>query len=177
MNIIAYHGSPNNFDKFSFKKVGTESGTSGAGFGLYFSTSKADALTYGPYLYECMLDLETNVNNHKVDLTPTMLKAIISRIEEKYNKSYWENFGQNLLQKDKNKIISKLISDNDTDTEIIGDLINSLFGGNCSEILSILSEYGLTHTIDNKSPDDKTITHYIIYDLDSITIKKKEKIL
>ena len=51
MKIILYHGSDYLFNKFLFKNVGKKSGTSGAGFGLYFTTSKSDALCYCKYIY------------------------------------------------------------------------------------------------------------------------------
>ena len=60
--ITVYHGSPHSFSKFTFKRMGEEGGITGAGIGLYFSESKADALGYGKYIYTCLLQLQ-NENN------------------------------------------------------------------------------------------------------------------
>jgi hypothetical protein len=82
MQVIAFHGTPKpQFEKFSFEHMGTESGLD-AGFGLYFSTSKVDAFTYGETVYECRLELKTNVDNHKVTFTETQLKAIFDSAED-----------------------------------------------------------------------------------------------
>jgi hypothetical protein len=175
MQVITFHGSPNNFSAFSFKKVGSNAGISGGGFGLYFSTSKADALTYGDNIYECRLQLKTNVDNHKITFTPTILKAILDKVQSE-GKDYYQLYQQNATDKNKKQIISGLLASNDTDVDIIADIINSLYGGKCEEFLKILSDYGFTHTIDKESPDNETITHYIVYDLDCIKIINKEKI-
>ncbi len=176
MQVLAYHGSPNKFKEFSFEKVGSESGTTGAGFGLYFTTSKVDALTYGENLYTCMLQLKTNVDNHKVTFQPQILKAILDKAT-KLGHSYWTNYGfENPTEKQKDKIIRELIYDSDSDVDIIGDVINSCYGGDCADFLKITDSYGFSHTIDKESPDSPDVIHYIVYDLNSITIQKIENL-
>jgi hypothetical protein len=172
MAILVYHGSDHKFDEFSFEKVGTESGTTGGGFGLYFTISKADALAYGDFVYTCLLELQNNLSNNKVTLQHHILRAIIDDIEKIGGISYFENFDENLSEAEKYSIINGLLTSNDTDTDIIGDLIISCFGGLCDTMLGILSKFGFTHTTDNITPDDPTIIHYIVYNLDSITIQK-----
>lgn len=172
MAILAYHGSDHKFNEFSFEKVGTESGTTGAGVGLYFTISKADALAYGDFVYTCLLELQNNLSNNSVTIQHHILRAIIEDIEKIPNISYFENFGENLSEAEKYSIVNVLLTSNDTDTDIIGDLINSCFGGLCDTMLDILSKFGFTHTTDDITPDDPTIVHYIVYNLDSITIQK-----
>lgn len=172
MAILAYHGSDHKFDKFSFEKVGTESGTTGAGFGLYFTISKADALAYGDFVYTCLLELQNNLSNNKVTIQHHILRAIIDDIEKTAGISYFENFGENLSESEKYSIVNRLLTSNETDTDIVGDLINACFGGLCDIMLGILSRFGFTHTTDDITPDDPTIVHYIVYNLDSITIQK-----
>jgi hypothetical protein len=46
MNLIAYHGSPHKFDKFSMEKIGTGEGAQAYGHGLYFAENPATAGTY-----------------------------------------------------------------------------------------------------------------------------------
>ena len=176
MQVLAYHGSPHRFEKFSFENVGKEGGTTGAGFGIYFSTSKADALTYGENIYTCMLQLKTNVDNHKVTFQPQILKAILDKAETEGH-SYYENYGiQNIIDKTKNNIIKELISHSDSDVEILGDIIISSYGGKCDDLLKITDSYGFSHTLDKESPDSPDILHYIVYDLNAITIQKVENL-
>ena len=182
MQVLAYHGSPNDFEQFDYKKIGSESGTSGAGFGVYFSTSKADALTYGGIIYTCMLELKTNIDNHKVTFTETQLKAILKRIEQD-GKSFYDNFqdfselSEKQINVEQSKIVRETLKSFECDTDIIGDIINSCYGGQSEELLKILNQLGFSHTQDFDSPDDDTISHYIVYDIANITIQSKERIL
>ncbi len=176
MQVLTYHGSKHKFKEFSFKNVGKESGTTGAGFGLYFSTSKVDALTYGENIYTCMLQLKTNVDNHKVTFQPQILKAILDKAQKDGN-NYYENYGyENPTDKDKLKIISELLKDSDSDVDILADIINSSYGGHCEYLLKITDSYGFSHTQDFDSPDSPDISHYIVYDLSAITIQKIENL-
>lgn len=177
MQVLAYHGSPHKFDEFSFKKVGKESGISGAGFGLYFSTSKFDALTYGDNVYTCMLELKTNVDNHKITFQPQILRAILDKCEE-IKCSYYEAeyFNHKPTDSEKNEFVRLMLIEFNTDTEILADIISKCFKGQCDKLLEITDKYGFSHTIDKDSPDNETITHYIIYDLNAITIQKVENL-
>lgn len=174
-NVLAYHGSSAVFDNFDLKFVGTESGTSGAGFGIYFSDSKADALCYGDVVYTCMLQLHDNVSNTKVTFTTTKIKAILDTLANDYGGNYYACFGyENALENEKIRVITSLRNKAKSDTDIVGDLVNSLFGGNCKNVLEVLVKYGYTHTLDKETPEDKTITHYIVYDTNAITMNKCE---
>ena len=165
--IIVYHGSDANFNKFSFKKMGTSSGTTGAGFGLYFSDSKSDAMAYGDNIYTCQLELKNNLSNDKITLDKKMLKNILDKLVLSDN-SYYQNYDN------EQQAINSLLKFNDSDTEIIGDIIN---GAGCRDaMLEVLSSYGYTHTIDKDSPELKTIIHYVVYDLNAIKIMDKENI-
>lgn len=46
LNMVAYHGSPHQFDKFSMEKIGTGEGVQAYGHGLYFSGAKEVAEYY-----------------------------------------------------------------------------------------------------------------------------------
>lgn len=171
--IVLYHGSDHKFDEFSFKKIGKESGTIGAGFGMYFSDDKSDALMYGKYVYTCNYDLKDNLSNESVTITPAKLHSIINKINDDFGKSYFD------LHKDLTEeiAINQLIADSKSDTVIVGKLIEVLFDGKSDDvenILSIFNEYGFNHTIDKNTPDLKSITHYTLYDLKSIEINKMQ---
>ena len=178
MNVLAYHGSDYKFDEFSFHKAGESHGLD-AGFGLYFSESKADALGYGNIVYTCMLQLKNNLSNEKITIKLDMYKAIVEDLYKNYGVSYYENFGyeshDEVSDLIKNKLIREDLSSSQSDTEIIGGLINGLFGGQCDKMLETLNRFGFSHTTDKRTPEDKTITHYIIYDLEAIKIQKIEE--
>lgn len=162
MRITVYHGSNYKFDQFSFINMGKSSGTTGAGFGLYFSQSKADALTYGKYIYECNLQLQNNLSNTDVTLNKKTLTLILDKLFDR-GKNYYQNFDNN-----KNQTITNLLEYNLSDTEIIGDIVNAQ--GGLKDIMEILTQLGYTHTLDNETPEDKTNIHYIVYDLNAIEI-------
>jgi len=157
MIVQAYHGSSHKFDEFSFKKMGKSSGNSGAGFGLYFSDIKADALGYGDYIYTCRLELENNVSNESITFDKKMLLLFLDKL----------NFTE-----DKNKFTIHLLNDFKTDTEIIAEIVKTIGNGNI--VFEILSGYGYDHTIDHNSPELEHSTHYIVYALDAIEIVKRE---
>lgn len=167
MIVQVYHGSDIKFDNFSFENVGKFAGISGAGFGLYFSDTKADALTYGKYIYTCILELKANVSNKKITFDKKILEVILNKLDMDYGISFYEDFNF-----DKIKAISDLLIFCNTDTQIIGAIINS---HNClKEIMEVLILYGYDHTIDLESPELEHSVHYIVYDLDAIEIQKVE---
>ena len=126
--------------------------------------------------YTCLLQLKNGLSNSKVTLKVPFLKTIINGIE-KHGFSYWENYDEDVSDIEKNKICLDLIKLNETDTEIIGDIINSTLNGKIELMMETLSRYGYSHTTDKITPEIETITHYIIYDVNAITIQKTEKIL
>lgn len=166
--ITVYHGSDYLFNKFHFKNVGKKSGTSGAGFGLYFSTSKIDAMCYGKYMYTCELQLQKPLDNNKVTLSTEMLRVILEAFESISPTSYIENWNGSY-----GAAIKNLKQRSKTDTEIIGDIINAT--DEIIPMMNVLVKYGFTHSIDIDTPEDKTITNYVVYDLNCVRIIKREK--
>ena len=104
----------------------------------------------------------------KITFNKKTIKLILDKLS-KLDKDYYENFNFN-----ESKTIQNLLRYCDSDTDIIGDIVNVM---SCpDEMMEILISLGYTHTLDNIEPEDKTITHYIVYDLKAIKIIKKEKI-
>lgn len=174
MAVQVYHGSDADFNTFEFDFIGTSHGLD-AGFGFYFSESKADAITYGPILYTCLLNLKTEVSNEKVTLNAKQVAQILDRLEEfdcgdGLTKSYYENFDY-----DKEEAINSLLDSCESDTEIIGDIINAC--GALEAMMTIMPQLGFTHTTDSKTPELETVKHYIVYDPSIIAIIAKDPIL
>lgn len=170
MKIILYHGSDYLFNKFLFKNVGKKSGTSGAGFGLYFTTSKADALCYGKYLYTVEVDLKKEISNTRKTLSRKTVTDILLEFDKKAENKYKEMWDQ---KETYSSIINKLIYYSNSDTDIINDIINAT--NEQTVMMNILKKYGITHTTDKETPEDPETTNYCIYDLDCIKIIKREK--
>ena len=168
--IVLYHGSDYLFNKFIFKNVGKKSGTGGAGFGIYLTTSKADALAYGKYVYTINAQLQKGLSNEKKTLSVTQFRTILQAFEELSENSYTEAFGENALV---SHAAQECYKNNKTDVDMIGDVINAT--GDALTMMKVLVKYGYTHAVDNVTPEDKTTTNYVLYDLNAVRIVKREK--
>lgn len=168
--ITLYHGSDYLFNKFLFKNVGKKSGTGGAGFGLYFTDSKADALAYGKYVYTVNADLKNGLSNERITLSRNVVKLILSEFEKISENSFIENIKENASIDDG---VIHLMKYNRSDIDLINDIINSTNGA--LEMMQVLTKLGYTHGIDKKTPEDRTITNYVVFDLNCLKIIKREK--
>jgi hypothetical protein len=61
--IIAYHGTPHEFDKFKLQKSGSQNNAGDFGRGIYFSTDKKVAETYANDSNGFILTVELSVKN------------------------------------------------------------------------------------------------------------------
>lgn len=176
-NIVqVYHGTPDNFNEFSFEKMGKNSGTSGAGFGMYFTESESEAFSYGPNIFKCTLSLKSNISNDEVTFNKNIIYQILYKLYVNYDENYFENFGIDFFPEiDDYKVgnvFTNFMDYCDSDTEIIGSIVNA--GINVSDIFEVLCSLGYDHTIDKHETYGPIGTlHYIIYSLDTITILKK----
>lgn len=185
MKKILYHGSDYDFNKFAFKNVGKKSGTSGAGFGLYFTTSKADALCYGKILYTVEATIRKIISNYKITFSRQLLSQMLAYFESISENSYVESWGdisQGVDSLSYRNIftfaVNGLLKFNHSDVEIINDIIQATSGA--LEMLQTLKHFGYSNTIDTTTPNgvdtdgDKT-ENWIFYDTDCLKIIKKEK--
>jgi hypothetical protein len=158
--INAYHGSKNLFDAFDFSECGEHGGNDGAGFGLYFSTSKGEAMTYGPFIYSCILTLKRELSNHAVTLKNHDINIMLYH---QFDKRQWG------FPKKEIGAFSSWLPTATCDTDIIHKVME-LRNSTVTDMSKILSHYNFTHTVDVETPDDPTQPHYIIYDLNAIHI-------
>lgn len=170
--VHAYHGSNNKFDEFSFDFIG-KNGLN-AGFGIYFTEVESEAFVYGENCYHCILVLKSPLDNYKITLSKFDIFKLLSKLyDAEFN--FYENYGMQKVPVNSdspifNKIYDSLINSCTCDTEIIGSIVNS--GCDVKLIMEVLVEMGYTHTIDNVEPDDLISTHWIVYDLNAISIKE-----
>lgn len=165
VNKLVYHGSDSKFSKFDTKFIGTACGID-AGFGFYFTESKAEALRYGKYVYTCFLNLKREVSLYQKTLDDNILRKLISLIEDSENSfSILDDF-QTIFE------ALEFYSTFPNDVEILKDIITRVNDVNI--VLKSLITCGYDFTTDKTSPDDDTITHYIVYDVNAISINDVE---
>jgi hypothetical protein len=150
----AYHGSKNMFDEFNFSECGKHGGSIGAGCGMYFSTSKGDAATYGPVIYDCTLRLGESLNNHEITLKPQHFRQIIKAARPDHGN--WPS-------------IAEYANGVSSDTGVIAEIVRE-HDLTVTEITDALTVCGYTHTEDRITPEDGDLPHYIVYDLSRIDI-------
>jgi hypothetical protein len=172
---ILYHGSHNLFDKFSFQKVGTGSGTSGAGFGLYFTTSQADATSYGEYIYTVSVQLRNALSNTQITLKSHIIRLILVRLLAATDRNVTAIVPAEPTSEDEfDEMVQMLLRDCVSDTEIIQAIINEYECHNA--VMQIISNLGYSHSCDYKTPKNPTTINYCIYDLDVINIIRVDTI-
>ena len=106
-----YHGTTARFDVFDRKKIGSVNGTS-AGFGFYFGTNSR-AQMYGTTVLKCELTLMKPVSNKRITLPMDVIRAILT------DSGYMENYER------LSDALRDILSGCESDTEIIGDIINA----------------------------------------------------
>lgn len=183
MKKILYHGSDYDFNRFEFKNVGKKSGTSGAGYGLYFTTSKADALCYGKILYTVECTVKGTLSLYKKTISRAKLIKMLEYFESISDNSYVEAFGDISMgplayRNAFTEAINSLLEYNDNDVDIFNDIIQAT----SSEfyVLKTLQKFGYSNTIDTTTPngvdpDGKKTENWIFYDTSCLKIIKKEK--
>lgn len=185
MTVQAYHGTPNDFEEFSLNFLGTQSGTSGAGYGLYFSESESEAFTYGENVFKCTLKLKQSISNYEVTFNENLLYKILKLLNDNgYN--FFEKYYSSICEDEDNfeilhfptfdncvNILKEIITDLKTDTEIIYFIVKNDVP--VQEVFNILIKLGCNHTVDNDESflANEGIKHYIMYDISDINILDK----
>lgn len=151
--IHAYHGSPNLFKSFNFDCMGFNGGTHGCGMGLYFTTTKVEATQYGDNIYTVLLTLLNSTSKEKLTIKEWEIESIITNLGlSNLFLEFWEKAESDV------QLIEKFVA----------------HGVDLNELMQELVKINYTHSIDETSPDDPLMPHYIVYDLDAITIIKTE---
>lgn len=133
---VYYHGSPSRFNEFISDKMG-ETGT-GYGQGFYFSPEKWFAEGYvgenGGTLYEVFLNLRKPISDTKKTLNKPSIKRFIDEIDKRMMKRNDDGIGildnwDDVSYYGRNKVLNEateaVFEYNETDLEIVGDLINT----------------------------------------------------
>src|SRR5262249_28330253 len=74
--IVAYHGSPHDFDRFDLSKIGTGEGAQSYGHGLYFAENEGVAKSYQDQLAG---SIKLKSDSLEVPNRPLASKAVVER--------------------------------------------------------------------------------------------------
>jgi len=164
-SYIAYHGTPHDFQEFSYKYLGTN-GTA-EGFGFYFTSNKSIAEGYaeGGVVKKVILNINKPLNYRRLTISPMEFSSFLEELDPDGN-GYLTNWGEsdfegynNVL----NKAVQGEMSGSDNDVDLISGVIQA-WGRNPELIYSVLKKVlgydGII--IDNSSWGNQTI--YIVFD-------------
>lgn len=128
--LIVYHGSPNSFDVFDTKRMGTQGTTEGHGF--YFTPNKGIATGYaeGGKLFEVFLNIRNPYSDHKKTITKAQLRGVLLELHHKDPEFALSNYGD-ISSDGLNAVLREAVDieySSDTDTSIVGSLVNGGVG-------------------------------------------------
>lgn len=131
-----YHGSPNKFEKFDYKRMGTN-GTS-EGFGFYFTDKKEVAERYANegYLYEATLKGK-ELSGNDLTITKEEYIKLVEILDQKGE--YLSNFGDKDYEGFSNVLKMAIECDYEhcpDDAQLIGGIINAY--GSVEKVLKIV---------------------------------------
>ncbi len=168
-SVKVYHGSYKRFSKFDTKYIGSNAGTSGGGYGFYFTDNIEQAMAFGNFIYSITLKLKKSLSAEKVTLSKPQLVKILEKFEAEAGNSYIEAFDGNF-----NNAIESLLEYNDDDADVIADIINAT--GEMTMMFEVLSKLGYTHFTQKQKFDIPTM-NYIVFDTKAIYITGREDIV
>ena len=171
--VTAYHGTSKKFSKFDYDKIGSVNGTD-SGFGFYFTSEQGEALMYGDIVMEVELRLKRKCSSTDKTFTRSFVEnKFLPELKRAYNADYvMQHFDG-----DTKTAIDLLYDSSETDVDIIGELVNSMFGGNPEKVLKSISKLGYNYTEEKKSlVDSNNAIHYVMFDNNDIKILKSQNI-
>src|SRR3990167_4789079 len=126
---LVYHGSPNQFETFDIKFMGKQGRTEGSGF--YFTDGKDIAQGYareeGGKLFEVYLDIKKPMSLEQRKITSKQLNDVLEEVLKKDREALGNYGGDiNSIGKENTKKIARdILETNETDVDLISDMINS----------------------------------------------------
>lgn len=172
--MIVYHGSPNRFSTFDYKRIRTNGTTEGVGF--YFTDKKDVAKAYanGGYLYTVDLNGKKPLSDRDLTLTEAEIRAYFIKLD-KYT-GFLENYGETAysgLETVLNRAVQIERSVCLSDADLLGSAYNAT-GQNEKAITCMVETLGYDHII-AKPEWGNGQTLYIALTNDIIKIVSLEK--
>lgn len=140
--LVVYHGSPNQFEKFSYDYLGTK-GTA-EGYGFYFTDKKNIAKGYANAsgkIYEVYLKIEKPLHFTEKTITKKQFTKFIQAIDSD-GSDYLSNWGD-VSTEPYNTVLKKAVdaeyATNENDVDLISSIINASSGSH-ERVYRILQE-------------------------------------
>jgi len=172
IGFLAFHGSPNEFDKFSDEFVGAAEATDQEGPGIYFTTSFDDASGYGNHVYTVKLRgrfLTDEASNTDVD------KGDIEKMIRMGDD--WESHAQNWGE-DPEAVLPSIIRDfikyNPNQKDVFLQVWIEFYKYDTVSFVRNMTKLGYDGIVVDRSNNGKKNKHIIIYNLNTITFVEKE---
>ena len=169
-SYIAYHGTPKDFQDFSYEYLGTN-GTA-EGFGFYFTSDKniAEGYAEGGILKKVNLDIKKPLNPIIFSISKPEF-AIFLKTLDPTGEDYLSNWGESNYEgydKILNTAVEGEFSGSDNDVDLISGVIQAA-GGNAERIYKILKQtLGYDGIIVNKPSWGGNQIIYIVFDNNQI---------
>lgn len=163
---LAYHGSPKEFQEFSYEFLG-HNGTA-EGFGFYFTSDKSVAEEYagGGMLKEVYLDINKPLSTNSLTISTQDLAVFLKKLDPD-GQGYLSNWGEADFEgydKVLNTAVEGEISGSDNDVDLISGIIQG-WGGNPESIYPLLKKtLGYDGIIVDKPSWGGNQVIYIVFD-------------
>src|SRR3990167_5158458 len=176
---LVYHGSPNQFETFDIKFMGKQGRTEGSGF--YFTDRKDIAQGYareeGGKLFEVYLDIKKPMSLEQRKITTKQLNDVLEEVLKKDREALGNYGGDiNSIGKENTKKIARdILETNETDVDLISDMINSgiLPPQEINDIFRKVSGYDGIITKWPANPGEKPVNLFIALSPDQIKTKSQ----
>jgi len=169
----AYHGSPEDFQNFSYEYLGTN-GTA-EGFGFYFTSDRSIAERYseGGFLKEVILDIKKPLNYETLTISKQDFATFIKALDPTGD-GYLSNWGE-VAYEGYNKVLNMAVegemSGSDNDVDLISGIIQAS-GRNAEAINRMLKQtLGYDGIIVEKPSWGDNQVIYIVFDNNQIRNK------
>lgn len=136
---VGYHGSPKEFQEFSYEFLGSN-GTS-EGFGFYFTNSEQVAKNYarGGYVKKAVLTINKPLSFTKLTISPASFSLFLRTLDPD-GQGYLSNWGESDFEGYENLLrtaVREEMSGVDNDVDLISSIIQAS-GRNAEEVNKIL---------------------------------------
>ena len=165
-SYLAYHGSPKEFQEFSYEYLGTN-GTS-EGFGFYFTSDKGIAEGYadGGMLKKVILDIKKPLNYTQLTISKPEFAEFL-KVLDPIGEGYLSNWGESNFE-GYNKVLNTAVegefSGSDNDVDLISGVIQAT-GRDAESIYKVLKQVlGYDGIIVDKPSWGNNQIVYIVFD-------------
>jgi hypothetical protein len=169
----AYHGSPEEFQEFSYEFLGMN-GTA-EGYGFYFTSDKsiADGFAKGGMVKEVYLDINNPLSFDSLTISPQELKSFLRELDPSGTEylSNWGEAGYDGYDNVLNSAVDGEMGGSDNDVDLISGIINAA-GGSPGSIYPVLKRVlGYDGIIVSKPSWGGSQVVYIVFDNSQIRNK------